>query len=391
MDLWIDNTGLQTAGRCLSRVAESDYDVRGLLQLATLIIYGDKLELNGFEENRISTRSRELRQQLIDLGLESEALSIADMTRDAYSLACQTTAQFAASELQDRFQPDEHDFIGCEPPHLPPGMTERQVLFVDLARERDDSYAVCKSLESALDDQAVGAVEYMLAVSPELRAAIAKMMRQHPKWSHTHSYQLNVFLRYYLNDTLAGQALSTYAPAVGRAELVHRRNSYVRNELIRVVDTVVNEIRTSPLGIPSVDAALIDRSKGEPTALLAEAIEMRSRSAELRSWLRRHVERFKEDTSEGRFEIQKNIRELGEQLRKDIGIQRAPTLGDAVDFQFVIGLPAVSISGTKLLEWLRYRLASRRIAALTDIVKSTAYCDHSDQSYATLVQNCMSG
>ena len=209
MNLWLDNTGLQAAGQCLMHRAKTDYDVRGLLQLATFIIYADKLELNGFEHIPIASRSRQIRDEILSFGLESSALAIKDVTSDAYGLACETTAIYVASELPHRFHPDEHELIGAEPPNLTPGITQRQFLFVKLADLSDSSDELTKTRESALEDKAVGAVEYMLAICPELRAAIVRMIRDHGNWTDSHSYQLNVFLRYHLNDALAEQGFAT--------------------------------------------------------------------------------------------------------------------------------------------------------------------------------------
>lgn len=59
MKLWIDNTGLQSAGQCLDGKASRmhDYDIRGLLQLSTLFIYANRISLNGFEDPKLAAQS----------------------------------------------------------------------------------------------------------------------------------------------------------------------------------------------------------------------------------------------------------------------------------------------------------------------------------------------
>lgn len=245
MKLWIDNTGLQSAAQCLDGRAHPnhEYDVRGLLQLATLLVYGNKVFLNGFEDDKIATRSREIVDQLRALEITEDILSINPVNEAEYALACKTAAESIAPELRESFNPDEHMVLGGEPPDLPRGIQARQVEFVALASEPADSVRLRHVEQDALNDKAVGAVEYMLASSRNLQVEVGKMMAQHPHWKDRHSYQLNIFLRYHINDALGNQAFSKYAPAVARAELINRRNQYVIEALGDVVDQTVAELR----------------------------------------------------------------------------------------------------------------------------------------------------
>ncbi len=103
MQLWIDNTGLQSAGHCLEGRASHDYDVHGLLQLATLVIFGNKVALNGFEANSIAKRSQEIVDKLRTIGITEDILSINPITKPEYRLACQTAANSIAAFLNDGF------------------------------------------------------------------------------------------------------------------------------------------------------------------------------------------------------------------------------------------------------------------------------------------------
>src|SRR5687767_3948433 len=107
MKLWIDNTGLHSAGVCLEGRAslEHNYDVRGLLQLATLVIYGNKVSFNGFENRIIANRSREIVEQLQAIGITEDIVSINPVTEIEYALACKTTAESIAPELFEGFNP----------------------------------------------------------------------------------------------------------------------------------------------------------------------------------------------------------------------------------------------------------------------------------------------
>src|SRR5437879_3650804 len=129
MQIWIDNTGLQSAGLCLEGKARPahDYDIRGLLQLATLVIYGNRISLNGFEDDVIATRTQETVEQLRALGIAEGILSINSLTESEYALACMTTAESIALELNDGFNAEEFSLIGVEPPDLPRRLVQRHV------------------------------------------------------------------------------------------------------------------------------------------------------------------------------------------------------------------------------------------------------------------------
>lgn len=386
MQLWIDNTGLQSAGLCLDGRASlaHDYDVRGLLQLATLVIYGNKVSLNGFEENIIAKRSHEIVEQLQTIGITEEILSISPVAEAEYALACKTAADSIAPDLCDGFNPDEFKLIGGEPPDLPRGLQERQVKYVALASEQEGSTKLQEVEENALADKAVGAVEYMLACSPALREAVARILTMYPNWGDRNSYQLNVFLRYHLNDALGEQSFSKYAPAIARAELVSRRNQYVIEALGNTVDKTVAELRGEPLGVPSTLAALLQRAKGEPRAILSVAREFRERSRPLRDILDTLTVKYPVDTPESRFGIRKQIDELRRQLRRDVGLEKAAKLRDAVEIRFIIGIPVPSVSGKEIVKWVQEHIQSRRTAVLTELVKASAYSDFSTQLYEKL-------
>ena len=386
MRLWIDNTGLQSAGKCLEGRARvtHEYDVAGLLQLATLLIYGNTISLNGFEEKTVAEHSRAVVEHLQALGVPHKTVSITPVSETEYSLACKTAGDLVAPELHESFNPDEYQLLGGEPPDLPRGIAERQTTFVTLAAESEDSERLRKARERALKDQAAGAVEYMVSVSRRLRDEIRTMTSRHSHWEDTHSYQLNIFLRAHLNHALAEQVFARYTPAVARAELINTRNQYILDALGEELDDVTRELRAEQLGVPSTVAALLQRSKGEPAAVIKVALEFRQHSSQLRESLEELSAKYVDDTPESRFEIRKKVKELGRQLRRDVGLEKRAELRDAVEVHFVVGVPVLSISGRELIRWLQQRRQRRRTAVLTELIKASSYSDMSTEMYTKL-------
>lgn len=386
MRLWIDNTGLQSAARCLDGTASihHDYDLRGLLQLATLIIFGDSVSLNGFEDPEIATRSSEIAQHLQSLGITEDILSIRQVNEAEYALACQTAANSIAPDLSVAFNPLEHQLVGAGPPESPRGSIPRQIAAIALADEPPCSGKLHRAESSALGSKAIGAVEYMLATSEALRNAVRRTIRMYPDWTDAHSYQLSVFLRYHLNVALGEQSYARYAPAVARAELIQRETQYVLDCLQGVADRAALELRGEPLGIPSTLAALLQRSAGEPQAVLRVAMELRQHSGPLRTVLG-VLARQEADTPDSRFEIRSAIAELGDQLRRDLRLKEAVHLRDALEIRLIVGVvPTLSVSVKTLVKWLEERRKKKRTAVLTEVIKASAFAEFSTDPYEKL-------
>ena len=390
MKLWIDNTGLQSAGLCVEGRArpDHDYDVRGLLQLATLIIYGNTIALNGFEDDIIAKRTQEIVGRLERLGITKDTLSICPVSEIEYGLACRTAADTVASTLGDDYNPDDSAILGTEPPDLPRGIEERQIEFVALAQEPQGSAKLEAVEKSALRDRAVGAVEYMMACSPALREAVARILATHPTFGYHQRYDLNILLRYHLNEALGEQSFSRYTPAIGRAERLNRRAQFVFEALGSIVDKAANDLRAKlqpdPLGVPSLLAALLQRSKGEPSGVLKSAMEFRQRSGPLRNALAILASKYPDDTPESRYEMQQEINELGQQLRRDVRLEKPVKFTDALEVRFVIGIPVLSASGKEILKWMQQVKQRRRTAVLTELVKASAHADFSSGLYKKL-------
>jgi hypothetical protein len=255
-----------------------------------------------------------------------------------------------------------------------------------LAREPDSSARLKELEESALSDKAIGAVDYMMASSPTLREAVMHILETQPNFDDRCSHDLNILLRYHLNHALAEQSFSRYAPAIGRAERMERRNQYIVQAISDIVDKVVDECRAKlapePLGVPSIVAALLQRSKGEPQGILGAAMEFRKHSKPLRDALQNLAAKNLDDTPESRFEVQMEIRDLGRQLRRDLGLERAATLADAVDVKSLVDIPIISVK--QVLKWGWELWKGRKTAVLTELVRASAFSDSSEHLYQKL-------
>lgn len=189
MRIWIDNTGLQSAGVCLDGRGKSNFDAKGLLQFATFLVYGNRTLINGFEADPISSKTKEFKEQFTDLGVPTDAIHIDDdISESTYASACEEAAKNAAECLYYEFNPREFEILAGEPPDLPRGAIGRQVDFVQLAGADSGSEALASKKQNALKDKAVGACEYMLASSEELRNEVLKYKDSLKQWDDSYSY-----------------------------------------------------------------------------------------------------------------------------------------------------------------------------------------------------------
>lgn len=388
MKTWIDNTGLHAVGNCIFGEASTDFDVQGLLQLATIIVFSDQIVLNGFEDKGIRAKSKQVRSEILSFGLRPEALQIQDVPETKYAEACCKTAKYLASELPYSFSSNEDELLGLEPTSLPRGAMERMVGFVRLATDGCSAEKIEEVKSSALQiSAAVGAIDYMMVSSENLRNSIAALLNVSKSWNDRDSYHLSARMRFHLNQTLARSYNSFYVPAVGRAQLIDRQAEHVIVLLEKYMNEFVDEIRPSPLGLPCVSSYLLSRAAGDPKAIIDIALELRAKATDLR--------RILDDLDrEGRTRIsyRKELADLIWQLRCSLGLEQGPTFIGAMDVQFVLGLPPVSLSlsGRKLLEWARYRRAKADVAVITDIVKDAAIFNAGNVEYVRLKSACMS-
>lgn len=372
MRLWIDNTGLQSAGQCLEGKAAGDIDVKGLLQLGTLLVFSQNLLLNSVETDRVAEKSSGVVERLVHLGVDKAFIQVTGDI-DTYLMACESAADTAAADLETAFKSQNSDMLRLEPPDLPEEIRIAQTDFVRVANTPLTDAQLSSIKAKAKRNKAAGAIAYMLAHSPKLRAAVTKLIDSSGHWSDIQTYQLNAFLRYYLNDALAKQYESFYTPAVARAQLIRMSNDYVLNRLTKLTDEAVSKLRRVPIAVPALTSSLVQRSKGNPAAFIESAVELRERTKELRSELKLIADKLRKDTPEIRFEIDRDVKDLVEALEMDLGLRDKPKLLNGIDIEFVLGIPALGVNLGQVREWSKYRARRKKIAVLTEISKFAAF------------------
>ena len=385
MHLWIDNTGLHGAGRCLTVDAKSIYDFKSLLQFSTLIVFAETMDLGSFESGEIVDASAQYRDLLLELGLESSALSIIHKTRDEYGAACRQAAEFASEELEYRFRADERLLLALPRANIPRGAEFQPERTRWIATELTDPLVLKKINAKALDNRATDAIYYMLSGSAELRSAVAALIRDSSEWSSGHTFQVESMLRAYLNEYLARQVGANYAPSPHRSDVTFRQNQWILERISTSLDAIVGELRPDLLGIPSVQAALIRRSKGDPKGLVQEALAMRRRTKRLRRSLGK-LQKLEAGSAVAQRRVREEIGELAKEVRFDLKLDTPPRFLDAVSLEVQLGLPGASLDPKAFVDWVRFRFRKAKRAVLTDIVVDAGLLGIDQVDYARLAK-----
>jgi hypothetical protein len=412
MRVWIDNTGLDAVGLCLEGTARGDYDIKGLLQFATLLVFSDQLKMNGFEEEKVAERTVCVRQALIKLGLEENALIITPPILAPYALACREAASSSAEALgSGRFRPDLMGVsMGAAQlvesvdvlPRAKAALERWDDLVINRAKVPKTQLEQIAS-KALWSDRATGAVAYMLASSEQLFEAVRALPGFDIR-SHDHVYQLNGFLRCHLNEALAGDDW-LYAPAVPRAEIGLDRRESVIQSLSEIVDAATDDLakmlgkptRTGAVRLPAVEHFLVSRAGGCPDGIIKEALELRKDTKPLREWLSHHLidtwqsRVIQDEPAFTSHEIEDKeieaVLELVKPLRQQLGLLSPgpPKPEDAFTFTIALGIPPVKLGMDipKFKKFVMHRWQHPRIAAMANIAAKAAYLPV-DGPYKTL-------
>jgi hypothetical protein len=406
MYLWLENTALHGAGRCFEGRAESEGDVRDLLQFAIELVYSETLYMNGFACETVAVRTEEVLGMLKNHGFRTDFVVFTPPDETRFKEACKAAAVKAASDLDFNFRLRSKRILGIAP---------------DMRKRQEDRYTkgvhnlITKewSIENrskwagtALDDRAGRAIEYMLAICPDLWIKTRCLVENQRAWGMAQSAQLIGLLRYYLNVCLAKKDVAgreaVYAPGVGRSGLVRAVSAEFEkrrllDEFRQGLDEVVK--KHNPLGdlrLPSLQTALVDRAKGDPYGVISEAILLREKAKGLQSWLRHIMEDHDGSTSAGRQKGSKAIREVLKTLEFSLGIQDSKgkkvieVLLKAIEVVFNLGPLSAKLENVRQIrEWIQYWKRRGDIVALTEMSLQAAY-PGDPLGWERLLKNCSS-
>lgn len=358
--------------------AETSYDIKSFLQLGTLIVFSSRLQLGGFEAEAIADASHTFRDELVQIGLKEEALSIRATTEAEFRAACIAAARHAASDMPFGYRQGARSLVGLSLIDLPRGAHHRGREITRLVTEAENLDLIQIAV-GAFKERSAGAVNYMLAISPGLRKRALHLIAGSPGWGDDDSFELEGYLRAVLNTELARLADATYAPAPSRAELIERENELAIELLQAKLDEVIGDKRPRAMKIPPVTGALLVRSHGDPKGFIEQALEMRELARPLREHLAELARAAAQGSLQGQEQLFNEIDSIGEHLRIALRVKRGPDLLRAIDLDVVMGLPGDASLSTSLgtvknlVKWAEHLRMRGKLVVLTEIVRQAAF------------------
>lgn len=371
MKLWIDNTSLHAAARCLEGRAGLEDDVQGLLHLATELIFSEKVLVSGTETSGVRAQSEQVLGRLLDAGFASDVVYLADSPLSDFKAACRAAAQaFYRDHINQpaiKWQPK--DVVAARP-----DLNKEELLTLDQVHRRlldlSSSPLQPEDLSEAWEIKVGGAALAMIGSSPELCDLIVRWISTTPSWDESDSSKLISQLRMYLHQELGRQQGCVYAPALARAKRARSLARTIASRLESVAHKVAQQIQPLDLGLPPVASALVRRSHGYPTAILEEACRLRDLAKELRIYLSQ-IGWSSEVLP--LCDLAQTISELESLLERDLYPDKRPKLRNAISSLGVLPLPTLELDVNALCDWVAYKMNRKRVLVLTEVSSALVY------------------
>ena len=390
MRTFIDNTGLHAAGRCLDGNALGDVDIRGLLQLATELVFSESVVVSGFEYEGTKEKSRIIRRELRRLGMPTEGLLIRSYRPHEYTKACRTAADIFSHEFCLMFPPaaqDDWQMRAARPDLLPQESAYVHEVHQIVTGDLGDSDFQRLSAP-CLAGRAASSIAYMLTTNDSLLQQVCQFAAANG-WAESATSQLIAMLRYYANQELAGVKQCVYAPAVARAQLVRRCSHRLTDALSGKVSKAASLLVPRSLGVPGVAGALLIRSRGDPRGVIQEAVALREKASDLRQYLMGKLNELDVGTPVWNHAMTTHVKELARVLGEDLHSERRPHWTDALQVHF--GPPFISLDLAKFRRWRESAKLHERVSILTELSLSLAYADDELSLYQRLMQESTKG
>lgn len=183
MNIFLDNTGLHSVGRCLEGQGVGEVDIKGLLQFATELIFSQNISISSFETEDIQDRSELIKVALAGAGLASKTIRIKPYTSLEYAEACERAADRFSEDFKYIF-PEVSLPIGMDPKALTVDLrTNAHLDYVhSLVKQEWGPHHLEEIASTALNDKATGSVAYILSNFPSLWKRVRRAAKM-PEWT----------------------------------------------------------------------------------------------------------------------------------------------------------------------------------------------------------------
>jgi hypothetical protein len=373
MNTLIDNTGLHSSFKGLKKLNNSDMDIKGLLQFCSQVIFSNKIFVDDAKEKTsVSDKTVEVLNYFKSIGVSNEIISISTLDRTEYIKLYKETSDEIADKLKFMFKPVKDQLKGLYPDGLSKNYLERCTKFILLANDKTSRQELEEVRGEYFTNNHGELTDFLVTISTKLRFEVNQMISRYPHMTLAEQNQLNVLIRFYINQSVAIKIKSIYCPSVARAELVRNGENYIIKKINNILDDTYKEIKNKFPEIPSISKYLITKSNGYTGELIELSLKLREKSKPLRDYLSKISENHYELTPDDKFEIDHKIKILYKELLKDY--DRTTKLNNAVELS--ISSPYLfEIKGNAIKEWYISKKHKKKISLLTEISKENIYSD----------------
>ena len=230
MRIWIDNTGLHSAGSPLLGGNTNSFNLEGLYQIATILAFGDQIRMTSYPSVQVGVYFSRVLDTLSKIGVDENIISSAEVDPLRYSQICNRVADFCSKSFTVEFAPSTDKITGEFPVGLPDSATIHTLTEVTDILFCDDKAKLDETLSYAMEAPDSRAVIYMLCSNERLRQTVKETVVQ---WDGSWSVlrQIINYLRYQINEDLAAEFDCIYLPSVGRGRLVRQQNQSLALQL----------------------------------------------------------------------------------------------------------------------------------------------------------------
>ncbi len=379
MKLWLDNTGFHAIGRCLERMAKGEPDVSEYLQFASRLVITESFAVYAHETPAILERASSMQALLAPNGFKNQDLLFESFSKQEIRAAALKAANRLGADLDFAFPPnDDYHVSGARAAFPDLSKTDSRTFdeIKDLLLRQISDSERQQSYTLAFESYAVPAQAIMLLASDRLWTSARRLARARD-WTDNDTSRLLVHMRYYLNEELANERSSKYAPAVSRARMVAKGQECLLAELNRIIADAANAIRhvaamqPLELDLPPIAAVLANLGKGEPEGILQEALKMRAKATPLRKSFQPEKMLARFSDGEQRFQIQQDIVDLNRRLREELRLESVPSWRSFLDFRPIGDSPIPKAN--RILDFAEQKIKAARVSVLSEFAKAAAY------------------
>ena len=393
MRIWVDNTGLHAAGRCLNGTAKNLIDVEGIVQFGTFLATGKSIHLNGFEHPDIFSFSEETKDEIVELS--SSKLEIIQEPSVNYRRACLDAAYRCANDFSNGIDLGNPAISDLKPSKVPNKEMLSQITFAREVMKGSEKFNFTEIADSALSKKAVGAFEFMLSSSKELREAFRTVFLSQTSWTNDEIYALTSACRMYLNEELSKYAAKGNGAvpglAVARARIVVKQNGYSVSTLDDSFKRWIINATQRPLPVPPLAALLVQRSKGDPRALLVEALSMRENMVKTVGEYYSRINTFEWNTVGRDSQEDALAREISAAIARKLKREPSKKFPFGMSLQLAVAWVAIklNLSRSNIQEWAEEKFANQRWKAFSEMAEKVPKELYETDSWRKLVDNSM--